>query len=713
MCCDVNLSLRTVVSPYDDGEELVAVPALRLDAALVHVNRADARGSGQILGPDPFFDELFLGAAERRFVTTERLVDTGQLAAEGPLQTMCISRLLTDGVIETPRGAHFTACVPDYPRDEAFQRDYAAAAADPESWAAFEARVPRPSMRAATRPPSGRRPRSSAGARCRSDPGVTRAEYCVIACAEVFRGDGEVMASAFGTAPSIGARLARLTFAPDLVLTDGDAALVDGAPPIGPVALHGARVAHALPAGVRGRVVGAAQPDHDGLPDRPHRQPEHQCHRRVGPAEGSAGGGPGSARATPSTTPPATGCRSTAPAPSSSRSTWSPGWATPGPRRPGRPPGAIHEIRRVVSDLGVFDFETPDRTMRLRSLHPGVTVDEVIEGTGFGLVIPPEVPETRLPTPEELHLIRDVLDPRVCATRSPVVTAVRLQRPVGPTPPSIPASATWSAWRTPSCRPAWAGWPARGWWPPPPRPAGSGILASATMTYAELATAIAEVRDRTDRPFGVNLRTDVADVGERVALMIDNGVKVASFAQAPTARLVARCREAGLVVMPTVGARRHAEKVAEWGVDAVIAQGGEGGGHTGSVPTSLLTPAVVDAVGDRVAVVAAGGFFDGRGLVAALAYGAVGIAMGTRFLLTRESRVPDQVKEVYLSTPVTGTVVSTAVDGAPQRVIRTDLVDHLERSGWLRRMPRALMNAHAFRRQTHTSLAALLRRAGP
>jgi NAD(P)H-dependent flavin oxidoreductase YrpB (nitropropane dioxygenase family) len=238
---------------------------------------------------------------------------------------------------------------------------------------------------------------------------------------------------------------------------------------------------------------------------------------------------------------------------------------------------------------------------------------------------------------------------------------------------------------------------------------GLGILASATMTYDELVAAIAEVRTRTDRPFGVNLRTDVADVGERVALMIDNGVRVASFAQAPSAELVDRCRKAGLVVMPTVGARRHAEKVAAWGVDAVIAQGGEGGGHTGSVPTSLLTPTVVDAVGGKVAVVAAGGFFDGRGLVAALAYGAVAVAMGTRFLLTQESRVPDGVKSVYLGTPVTGTVVSTAVDGAPQRVIRTDLVDHLERAGWLRNLPRALVNAHAFRRQTQTSLTALLR----
>jgi acyl CoA:acetate/3-ketoacid CoA transferase alpha subunit len=133
----VNPTLRTVTSPYDDGEELVAMPALRLDAALIHVNRADALGSGQILGPDPFFDELFLGAADRRFVTTEQLISTDQFSSEGPIQTMCISRLLTDGVIETPGGAHFTACVPDYNRDEAFQKAYVAAAGDPEAWAAF------------------------------------------------------------------------------------------------------------------------------------------------------------------------------------------------------------------------------------------------------------------------------------------------------------------------------------------------------------------------------------------------------------------------------------------------------------------------------------------------------------------------------------------------------------------------------------------------
>jgi len=238
---------------------------------------------------------------------------------------------------------------------------------------------------------------------------------------------------------------------------------------------------------------------------------------------------------------------------------------------------------------------------------------------------------------------------------------------------------------------------------------GLGILASATMTLDELSSAIAEVRARTTEPFGVNLRTDVADVADRIALMIETDVRVASFAQAPDPTLVTRCKEAGLFVMPTVGARRHAEKVAEWGVDAVIAQGSEGGGHTGAVPTSLLLPEVIDAVAGRVLVIGAGGFFSGRGLVAALAYGASGIAMGTRFLLSAESRVPDAVKQTYLETPVTGTVVTTKVDGAPQRLVRTAFVDRLDAQSWLRALPRALRSAHQFRHQTGTSLLALLR----
>ena len=234
---------------------------------------------------------------------------------------------------------------------------------------------------------------------------------------------------------------------------------------------------------------------------------------------------------------------------------------------------------------------------------------------------------------------------------------------------------------------------------------GLGILASATMSMPELTTAIASVKDRTDKPFGVNLRSDQPDVNDRIALMVREGVKVASFAQAPGERLVKTLKDQGVVVMPTVGARRHAEKVAEWGVDAVIAQGAEGGGHTGTVPTSLLLPQVCDAV--DIPVIAAGGYFDGRGLVAALAYGASGIAMGTRFLLSAESRVPDAVKARYLEASVTDTVVTKQVDGHPQRVIRTELVDHLDGAGRISALPRSLANALRFRSLSGRSLRDL------
>ncbi|MEH1126389.1 CoA transferase subunit A [Micromonospora sp. CPCC 206061] len=135
----VNPSLRTVRSPYEDGEELVAMPALRLDAALIHLNRADRYGNGQYLGPDPYFDDLFCQAATRRYLTCERLVDTKELLSGGPPPSLLVNRMMVDGVVETPRGAHFTSCVPDYDRDEAFQRAYAKAAADPDEWSRFRA----------------------------------------------------------------------------------------------------------------------------------------------------------------------------------------------------------------------------------------------------------------------------------------------------------------------------------------------------------------------------------------------------------------------------------------------------------------------------------------------------------------------------------------------------------------------------------------------
>ncbi|MER5596980.1 nitronate monooxygenase [Streptomyces sp. NPDC002265] len=223
-----------------------------------------------------------------------------------------------------------------------------------------------------------------------------------------------------------------------------------------------------------------------------------------------------------------------------------------------------------------------------------------------------------------------------------------------------------------------------------------GVLASATMTLDQLRAAIREVAARTDVPFGVNLRADAADAGDRVRMIVEEGVRVASFALAPSRELIAELKEAGVVVIPSVGARRHAEKVAAWGADAVVVQGGEGGGHTGEVATTVLLPQVVDAV--DLPVVAAGGFFDGRGLVAALAYGAAGVAMGTRFLLTSDSTVPDAVKARYLAAGVRDVTVTRAVDGLPHRMLRTELVGSLEDAGRARALFQALRRAAAFRR---------------
>ena len=135
----VNPGLRTVRSPYGDGAEFVAVPALPLDAAFVHMNQADPSGNGQYLGPDPYFDDLYCLAAKNAYMSCERIVPTQELRASGPLQSLLINRAMVAGVVETPNGAHFTSCLPDYDRDEEFQARYASAAASPEAWAAFAA----------------------------------------------------------------------------------------------------------------------------------------------------------------------------------------------------------------------------------------------------------------------------------------------------------------------------------------------------------------------------------------------------------------------------------------------------------------------------------------------------------------------------------------------------------------------------------------------
>jgi NAD(P)H-dependent flavin oxidoreductase YrpB (nitropropane dioxygenase family) len=239
---------------------------------------------------------------------------------------------------------------------------------------------------------------------------------------------------------------------------------------------------------------------------------------------------------------------------------------------------------------------------------------------------------------------------------------------------------------------------------------GLGILASATMTYEELVAAIATVKKATSKSFAVNLRADAPDAAERIDLMGREGITVASFAQAPKKDLIKRAHDLGMLVVPSIGAKRHAQKVAEWGVDGVIVQGGEGGGHTGSIPTTLLLPQVTDVLkGTDVTVIAAGGFFDGRGLVAALAYGADAIAMGTRFLLTSDSPVGNAVKEVYLATDVNGTVVSKEVDGVPHRVLATDFVKKLEARSGLARYPRSVANALKFQKLSGAKLTDMVR----
>ena len=224
---------------------------------------------------------------------------------------------------------------------------------------------------------------------------------------------------------------------------------------------------------------------------------------------------------------------------------------------------------------------------------------------------------------------------------------------------------------------------------------GLGILAAATLNPSDTAASIRQIKEVTDAPFGVNFLSAQAGVDEIIETIISEGVRVASFSRGPQEATFRRLNDAGVIVIPTIGKPRHAEKVVGWGADAVIVQGAEGGGHTGAISTSLLIPAVVDAV--DVPVIAAGGFSDGRGLAAALALGAAGIAMGTRFLLTEESPAPDHVKDLYLASNLDATVVTTRVDGLPNRVLNSEAVQRLEHDGWIKRFLGALRSSLALR----------------
>ena len=232
-----------------------------------------------------------------------------------------------------------------------------------------------------------------------------------------------------------------------------------------------------------------------------------------------------------------------------------------------------------------------------------------------------------------------------------------------------------------------------------------GFLAAATIPPPEVEAAILRVKELTDKPFGVNFLMDAPGADVISDAIIRQGVKAAGYNRAPSADLINKLKGAGVVCVPTTGAVKHVQKAEQLGADIVIVQGGEGGGHTGPVPTSILLPASAAAV--DVPVVGAGGFKDGRGLVAALAYGAAGIAMGTRFVLTKESPVPKASTDRFLAANVADVVVTSQIDGMPQRVVMNELVKRLESSSAPERLLLAIRNGLAFRKTSGASIADL------
>jgi NAD(P)H-dependent flavin oxidoreductase YrpB (nitropropane dioxygenase family) len=234
-----------------------------------------------------------------------------------------------------------------------------------------------------------------------------------------------------------------------------------------------------------------------------------------------------------------------------------------------------------------------------------------------------------------------------------------------------------------------------------------GFLAAATIRPEHVSGEIEKVKALTDKPFGVNFLMDAPGADVITDAIIRHRVKAAGYNRAPSGELIGELKQAGVVCVPTCGAVKHAQKAEKLGADIIIMQGGEGGGHTGVVPTSLLVSASADAV--AVPIVAAGGFRDGRGLVAALAFGAAGIAMGTRFLMTAESPVPAVTTDRYVRASVGDVIVTSQVDGMPQRVIVNELVQRLESSPSIRLFFGALASARQYRKVSGASLRELLR----
>ena len=237
-----------------------------------------------------------------------------------------------------------------------------------------------------------------------------------------------------------------------------------------------------------------------------------------------------------------------------------------------------------------------------------------------------------------------------------------------------------------------------------------GFLAAAVMSPEECESEIKLIKSKTNKPFGVNIHAFQQGVDKIIDMCIDYDVAALSYGRGPSPKIVEKVKAAGLKCVPTIGASKHASKAVKMGADILVCQGQEGGGHTGATPTWLLLAQVIDQ-NLGVPVVACGGFKDGRGLAAALTFGADGIAMGTRFMMSADSPTPDATKAEYLKSEVTKIPVSTKLDGLPQRMVMNDVLADLEKSSKLGMLIRAMQNGMKYKAQTGMSLTQTIKTA--
>ena len=237
-----------------------------------------------------------------------------------------------------------------------------------------------------------------------------------------------------------------------------------------------------------------------------------------------------------------------------------------------------------------------------------------------------------------------------------------------------------------------------------------GFLAAAIMSPNECENEIKLIKTQTDKPFGVNIHAFQNGIEYIIDMCIDYDVAALSYGRGPSPKIVDKVKAAGLKCVPTIGASKHAAKAVKMGADILVCQGQEGGGHTGATPTWLLLAQVIDQ-NLGVPVIACGGFKDGRGLAAALAFGADGIAMGTRFMMSSDSPTPDATKAKYLSSEVTKIPVSTKLDGLPQRMILNGTLAELESASKLGMLMTAMKNGLKYKAQTSMSMTQMIKTA--